>query len=62
MKNGASSLVYTPNLRIPIGEAIKREDGTHALRVKNPRTNKPDDISLDSLFAEVVHLAEKQSQ
>lgn len=62
MKNGASSLVYTPNLRIPIGEAIKREDGTHALRVKNHRTNKTDDISLDSLFAEVVHLAEKQSQ
>ena len=62
MKNGASSLVCTPNLRIPIGEAIKREDGTHALRVKNPRTNKTDDISLDSLFAEVVHLAEKQSQ
>lgn len=62
MKNGASYLVYTPKLRIPIGEAIKREDGTHALRVKNPRTNKTDDISLDSLFAEVVHLAEMQRQ
>ena len=62
MKNGASSLVYTPNLRIPIGEAIKREDGTHALRVKNPRTNNTDDISLESLFAEDFHLAEKQSQ
>ena len=62
MKKESPGLVYTPNLKIPIGEAIKLEDGTHALRVKNPRTNKTDDISLDCLFSEVVHLAAQQQR
>ena len=60
MKNISSALVYTPNLKIPIGEDIKREDGTHALRVKNPRTNKTDDIPLEILISEVVQVAERR--
>lgn len=50
-------MVYTPNIHIPVGEAVKRPDGSHAIRVKNPRTNKTDEISLDSLFEEVVQKA-----
>ena len=60
VKNLSPGFVYTPKLKIPIGEAVVHEDGTHALRVKNPRTNKTDEISLDCLFAEVVQAAERQ--
>lgn len=52
-----TKMVYTPNSHIPVGEAVKRPDGSHAIRVKNPRTNKTDEISLDSLFEEVVQKA-----
>ena len=51
------NMVYTPNDHIPIGEAIKRPDGSHAIRVKNPKTKKEDEISLDGLFEAVVHAA-----
>ena len=50
-------MVYTPKDHIPVGEAVKRPDGSHAIRVKNPRTNKVDEITLDSLFEEVVQKA-----
>ena len=50
-------MIYTPKNRIPIGEAVKRPDGSHAIRVKNPRTNRTDEITLDSLVEEVVQKA-----
>ena len=57
-KRGAKkNMVYTPNVHIPVGEAVIRPDGSHALRVKNPVTKKYDEISLDSLNAEVIHKA-----
>lgn len=36
----AVNLVYTLKLKIPIGEAVIRNDGSHVLRVKNLRTHK----------------------
>lgn len=50
-------MIYTPNSHIPIGEAVKREDGTHVLRVKNPKTKAVDEITLDNLLTQVVKTA-----
>ncbi|MGI6700800.1 MAG: hypothetical protein ACOX6G_10900 [Christensenellales bacterium] len=57
-KKGTLGIVYSPIKKIPIGEAIKHADGTHALRVKNPRTKAYDDIPLDKLCEEVVKKAD----
>ena len=48
------SLIYTPNLKIPVGEAVQRQDGTYALRVKNPRTNRFDEITVDTLYGMIL--------
>lgn len=53
-------MVYTPRIGIPIGEAIRLPNGTHALRVKNPRTNAVDDIPLDTLCEAVIYQARSQ--
>jgi len=46
MKN--TKLIYTPK-GVPLGEPVKREDGTFALRVKNG--NKVDEVSIDFIIA-----------
>ena len=55
--NPRPNMIYTPNSHIPIGEAVKREDGTHVLRVKNPKTKAVDEITLDNLLTQVVKTA-----
>ena len=54
------NLVYTPNLKIPVGEAVQRPDGTHALRVKNPRTNRFDEITIDTLCAAICRKSDRK--
>ena len=54
-----SRMIYTPKARIPIGEAIKLPDGTHALRVKKPGEDKYDEIPLETLCSKVVMSAER---
>ena len=49
-----TNMIYTPNDHIPIGEAVRRQDGSHALRIKNHRTSKFDEITIDALFEEVI--------
>lgn len=53
-----SRMIYTPKARIPVGEAIKLPDGTHALRVKKPGEDKYDEIPLETLLSKVVMSAE----
>ena len=54
-----SRMIYTPKARIPIGEAIKLPDGTHALRVKKPGEDKYDEIPLEALLSKVVMSTER---
>ena len=49
MSNAA--LIYTP-IGIPVGQPIMHEDGTLWIRVKKPKENIFDEISLDALIAE----------
>ena len=55
----SAKMIYTPKDHIPVGEAVKMPDGTHALRVKNPRTKGFDDISLDTLLEALVQQAKQ---
>lgn len=54
MQNDSQNMIYTPKLRIPIGRCVELPDGRLGLQVKNTRTQKTDDIALDSLLSEVV--------
>jgi len=54
-----SKMIYTPKARIPVGEAVKRPDGTYALRVKKPSEDKYDEIPLEALFSKVVMSVEQ---
>ena len=55
----SKKMIYTTKARIPVGEAVKRPDGTYALRVKKPSEDKYDEIPLDTLFSKVVMSAER---
>lgn len=53
-----SSVIHTPKYHIPIGEGIKLEDGTYALRVKKPGKDAYEIVSLDALFHRVMQVTE----
>ena len=51
-------MIYTPVRRIPIGEAIKKPDGTYALRVKRSNREEFEEIPLEALCSSVIMSAE----
>ncbi len=53
-KEARSSLVKTPQLGIPIGEAVMHPDGSHAIRVKTAGCKATEEISLGRLVALVI--------
>ncbi len=55
-----SKYVSTPKLHIPIGKAILKDDGTYILRVKKPKKDEYDEISLDILIKSVMENAESE--
>lgn len=55
-------LVKTPQLGIPIGEAYKRPDGSHAIRIKKAGCKDTEEITLDHLVALVVVGSENHNQ
>ena len=52
-------MVYTPVRHIPIGEAIKRPDGTYILRIKRSNRDEFDEIPLEKLCTSVIMNAEQ---
>lgn len=53
-----SKMVYTPQCRIPIGEAVKTENGEYALRIKKPKSKEVEIIPIGSLVTRVAMVAE----
>lgn len=51
------NLIYSPNHRIPIGESVKKKDGTYIIRVKKHKSSVYDEFSLDYLCNEVISKA-----
>ena len=52
-----SNMVYTPEYHIPVGEAIITEDGEPALRIKKPKGQEFDVITLGKLAAAITQKA-----
>ena len=52
-------MVYTPKCHIPIGEAVKNENGEYALRIKKPNSPDIEVVSIVELLSEVIQTAEK---
>ena len=55
---GKPELIYTPMHKIPIGEAIKTENGLKAIRIKKPGSKIHEIITLDNFFALLVKAAD----
>ncbi len=52
-------IVKTPKYRIPIGEAVKSDDGHYILKIKKPKGSEVEELTLDQLFTMVMTEAEK---
>ena len=52
------NMVYSPNQHIPIGEAIKTENGEYALRVKRSKGNDIEVVPIGQLVSKIFQLAE----
>lgn len=50
-------MVYTPEYHIPVGEAIITENGEPALRIKKPKAQEFDVITLGKLAAAITQKA-----
>lgn len=57
-KPKTSKMVYTPQCHIPIGEAILTENGEYALRIKKPKSQEVEVISIGKLMTQVAQAAE----
>ena len=58
-KKKKSKMVYTPLRHIPIGEAIKDENGNYALRIKKPNSHDVEVVSIGTLFSVIAQTADK---
>ena len=58
-KNKKKKMVYTPKCHIPIGEAIKDENGNYALRIKKPNSHDVEVVSIGTLFSVIAQTADK---
>ena len=53
-------LIRTPVYKIPIGEAVKSQDGHYIIRIKKPKGGDYEEVSLDRLISMVVSEADTQ--
>lgn len=47
-------LIKTPVHKIPIGEPVKNPDGHYSIRIKKPKGNEYEELSLNHLISMVV--------
>ncbi len=51
MNKTKSNMLYTPKLKIPLGEIIITSNGSHALKIKKPNKSDYEEITVDSLMS-----------
>lgn len=57
-KSKPTKMVYTPQCHIPIGEAIVTENGEYALRIKKPKSQEVEVVSIGKLMTQVAQAAQ----
>lgn len=65
MVNGTNkkpdNMVYSPTHHIPLGQAVKNQDGDYALRVKRDK-NTYEVISVGKLVAQIIQAADLSAE
>lgn len=51
MNKTKSNMLYTPKLKIPLGEIIVTSNDSHALKIKKPNKSDYEEITVDSLMS-----------
>lgn len=51
MNKTKSNMLYTPKLKILLGEIIVTSNGSHALKIKKPNKSDYEEITVDSLMS-----------
>ena len=57
----AENMVYTPNLHIPLGQAIKVSNGEYGLRIKKEK-GAYEEISIGKLVSQIIQVADSFAQ
>lgn len=50
MNQSKPNMIYTPKLKIPLGEIIVKQNGSRALKIKKPNKSEYEEITIDSLM------------
>lgn len=53
----AENMVYSPDLHIPLGQAVKTDSGEYGLRVKKDKTTY-EVVPISKLMSQIVHVAD----
>jgi hypothetical protein len=51
MNKSKSNMIYTPKLKIPLGEIIVKQNGSYVLKIKKPNKSEYEEITIDSLMS-----------
>lgn len=51
MNKSKSNMIYTPKLKIPLGEIIVKQNGSRILKIKKPNKSEYEEITIDSLMS-----------
>ena len=54
-------MVYTPEHRIPLGEAVKTGTGEYALKIKKTNSSKTEVIPIGVLLSQIIQIIGKES-
>ena len=60
-KTAKKKMVYTPECHIPLGEAVKTEQGEYALRIKKPQGQEYEIVPIGTLVSQVAQAAETKN-
>ena len=52
-----TNMVYIPDLHIPLGQAVKTEDGEYGLRIKKDKTTF-EVVPLGRLMSQIIQIAD----
>lgn len=54
-------MIYTPEHRIPVGEAIKTGNGEYALKIKKANSSQTEVIPIGQLLSQIIQTIGKES-
>lgn len=59
--HGRNMMVYTPEFRIPLGEAVKTGTGEYALKIKKTNSSQTEVIPIGVFIGKIIQTIGKES-